>query len=346
MNILRTSFDKFYDLIKPAVFYLTSKDPEVAHELFISGCKTLHALKLEKLVLDNSTNKLFPDFEISNAAGLNKNAEIPPQVLRYFGFDRTVVGTVTYDRWKGNPRPRCIRYPKTESLVNWMGLPGVGAKEVADNLNKYGDHGVNITVSVMATPGKQGDDALRDIESTVLEFRSLPYVDRIKLNPSCPNTHATSGTLDARKENEKWQGDMLSVVKKAAYPFQKIEEKVSPDLNEDDVDYYIDVSKGIVDGFVISNTTRIHDIRYIPNSPGKGGASGNAAYELAFNVQKLFDEKRRARSLKFYITACGGINSIERLRERLSNGATGVEVYTGFIFKGPKLLREFRDYNH
>lgn len=348
MDLLRKSFDKFYDVIKPAVFYLTSKDPEVAHELFISSCKLLHLLKLEKIVLDNSANQLNPGFEISNAAGFNKNGEIPPSVLKYLGFDRSVIGTVTYENWDGNPRPRTARYPKTESLINWMGLPGIGAKEIADNLFEYTNE-FPITISVMSTPGKQGDAALIDIESTVLEFRHLSCVDRFQLNTSCPNTHTELGNLDARKENEKWLKDMLLTVRKSASNYQEVELKVSPDLNEDDVDYHLEVSTGIVDRFVISNTTQVHDPRFISKSPGKGGASGHSVYERAFEVQKMFHRKIIDNSIpEIGITPCGGIDSVLKLRERALycglEPIKGFEVNTGFIFKGPKLLREFREY--
>ena len=67
-------------------------------------------------------------------AGLNKNAEIPPSTMKYLGFDRVVIGTVTNDKWKGNPKPRIARYPSTESLVNWMGLPGEGAEKIVERL--------------------------------------------------------------------------------------------------------------------------------------------------------------------------------------------------------------------
>ena len=147
MNLVRQSFDEFYDLIKPAVFRLTAKDPEVAHEIFIRFCQSIYKVGIERFVLDNPCNKLSPGFEISNAAGFNKNGEIAPSVLKYFGFDRCVVGTVTGEKWDGNPRPRCVRYPKTESLVNWMGLPGIGAEQVAENLNDYRSSGVPLTIN-------------------------------------------------------------------------------------------------------------------------------------------------------------------------------------------------------
>ena len=113
MDFIRRGFDKLYDAIKPAVFDRTQKDHKKAHELFVSACKSMRALRLEKLILNNRSNNLDPGFELSNAAGLNKNGNIPPTVLQYMGFDRVVVGTVTYDQWDGNPRPTVRRYPES-----------------------------------------------------------------------------------------------------------------------------------------------------------------------------------------------------------------------------------------
>lgn len=155
MNFLREAFDSFYDTIQPIVFSRTNHDPEKAHELFIWFCRILYKTKLEKLVLDNDTNKSNPSFEISDAAGFNKNGDIPPSVLHYLGFDRAVIGTVTADYWKGNPRPRCVRFPKTESMVNWQGLPGIGAEAVAEKLATY-SHTIPLTINFMATPKKKG----------------------------------------------------------------------------------------------------------------------------------------------------------------------------------------------
>ena len=167
MDTLRNLFDDFYDLVKPAVFRRTEEDPKKAHELFRRFCGVLSFTHLEKLVLDNKSNLVPPPFELSNAAGLNKDGKFHPKVLRYLGFDRVVVGTVTNNPWDGNPRPTVRRYSETESMVNWEGLPGIGAERVAEKLESYGDHGIPITINFMATPKKQGDELLRDLEGTV-----------------------------------------------------------------------------------------------------------------------------------------------------------------------------------
>src|SRR3989344_496203 len=224
MDILRDIVDSSYSFIKPFLF---RKDPQQAHEMFSKWCTFLYRKNRDKLLLQHQKNTL--SFPISNAAGFNKNGSIPPQVLKYLGFQRVVVGTVTNDPWKGNPGVTIQRYPATESMVNWMGLPGVGAEQVAKNMQAFGKHGVPITINFMSTPQKQGDDVLQDLKGTILATRDIPHVDRFELNISCPNTHSSSGAFDARRENLSQLQKMLMVVERYVHPSQEIYLKVSPD---------------------------------------------------------------------------------------------------------------------
>jgi len=341
MKLARICFDKFYDLIKLGIFRITKKDPEVAHNLFINFCRTLHLVGLENIVLDCPENKRQLPFQISNAAGFNKNAEIPLTVLKALGFDRVVIGTVTYDFWKGNQRPRIMRFPKTGSLVNWMGLPGVGAKRVAETLASYGDHKIPMTINLMSTPEKKRDELLRDLESTVSCLKDLSDVDRWELNISCPNTSNSSGKCDARQEYQAQLGDMLKVLEAETNSEQEIYLKVSPDLSEKGVAQILEVSsQHDVKGFTTANTTTHHNPEFIEKSPGKGGASGNAVYNKSLDTQRLFN--RKTCDTRYKLIACGGINSLERVQERLDNGASEIQIYTPFIFQGPRFIRRLR----
>ena len=350
MDLIRSAFDLFYDAIKPVTFRLTRDNPKKAHKLFVRFCSLLDTTHLERIVLDNLSNQLTPDFELSNAAGFNKDGKISPEVLFYLGFDRAVIGTVTRDAWKGNTRPTIRRYSETESLVNWEGLPGEGAMAVAQRLAAYGNHGVPITINFMSTPKKQGDELLRDLEGTILATKDLPYVDRFELNISCPNTHSKSGSMDTREENLRMLDSMLSVMEKNTSLRQQHYLKVSPDSTQADVDDTVDVaSHHMVDGVVTSNTSTVHDREYIPISPivnGKrvGGASGNAVYQASLKTQILYAEKIRKLGLQWKLIAVGGINSAERVSERLRHGATEIQIYTPLVFSGPRLIRQLRAY--
>lgn len=341
MDVLRKGFDCFYNFIKPIVFKTTVKNPEKAHELFVGLCRSLYKTRLEKLVFDNKTNYNDLPYELSNAAGFNKDAEIPPTVLRYLGFDRVVIGTVTNDLWEGNPKPRVKRFVETESLVNWAGLHGIGAKKIAKRLSKYGDHKVPLTINLISTPEKKGNELLKDLKETIFTLKDLPYVDRFELNISCPNTFCSGGVLDARQEYRNQLSDMLDVVQESINPEQDLYLKISPDLDERGVDEILTISnKYKIQGFTLTNSTTNHKPEYIPISPGKGGASGNAVYDDSLNVQKLFS-KKVGQNIK--IIACGGINSVSRFKERTSFGnVKEIQIYAPLIFSGTSLLKKLR----
>ena len=338
MRFLRKCFDSFYDIIKPTVFRLTEKDPEKAHEHFVSFLRFLYENNADRFILKDYLNENLSMIEISNAAGFNKNAEIPPSTMEYLGFDRAVIGTVTRDEWKGNPRPRIKRYPSTESMVNWMGLPGDGAKKIAERLSRYKKSSIQITISIMSTPNKEGNRISRDLEGTVSILRDAYNLDRIELNKSCPN-------VKHKTEDKKQLEDMLSVIKGNIYPQQEIYIKVSPDLDPEGVEEIFSAAeKYSVSGFTIANTTTNHNKLHINDSPGKGGASGNAVYDSSLRVQRIFFDMIKKSNKKMNIIACGGINTTERMEERIKNGASGIQIYTPLIFSGTKLLTEFRRY--
>ncbi|MDO8563537.1 MAG: hypothetical protein Q7R87_00855, partial [Nanoarchaeota archaeon] len=291
-------------------------------------------------------NRLNPGFELSNAAGFNKDGNIPPTFLKALGFDRVVVGTVTGDPWQGNPRPRIIRYSNTDSMVNWMGLPGVGAKAVAENLERYSDHHIPITINLMSTPGKTGNDLLEDLRETLLRTKYLHGVDRYELNISCPNTHSTTGKGDSRAEYQNQLARMLEMVN-AAKSKQEVYLKVSPDLDKDSIKEIVRIAQEYkVIGFTTTNTTTQHKPNYIhhkPNPEGKGGASGNAVYDLSYATQQAFRDAINVGGYQLNLIACGGINSSERVKLRtICEKVNGVQIFTPLIFKGPSLLRELR----
>jgi dihydroorotate dehydrogenase len=345
MDLVRKGFDLTYDLIKPSVFYFTQNDPKKAHEFFVSFCRHLYNSGLEKFVLDNNSNYKNPGFELSNAAGFNKDGQFHPIILKFLGFDRVVVGTVTGDFWQGNPKS-IVRFPETSSMVNWEGLHGTGVEVVARQLENYGDHGIPITINFMSTPGKEGDELLRDQEKTIRVTRNVPYVDRYELNISCPNTKGKDGK-DERKRNLGMLDSMLCMADENLLPHQKLGLKVSPDSTEADVKDTLETARNHrVNWIVTTNTTTNHNPLYILNSPGKGGASGNAVYEDSLRVQKLYQSWIKELGLDLKLIAVGGINSPERVQERLDYGATGIQIYTSLVFKGPELLRGLRSHSY
>ncbi|MDO8467875.1 MAG: hypothetical protein Q7S56_02935, partial [Nanoarchaeota archaeon] len=285
--------------------------------------------------------------------------------LRSLGFNRTEVGTIPYEPWKGNPgRPRIWRFPETSSMVNYIGLEDVGAEQVAKNLSKYGSHNIPIRINVMATPGKTGKAALDDIASTIRATRDLHMVDEDVINISCPNTEHN---LDKKKAFRSDLEDYLYVARNEIRSYQRLGAKISPDTSEEECEIIIDTGIKYGISFIIAtNTTKLHLPQYINKSPGVGGASGAAVYDLSLKVQRMFETKLDEvdKEGRIKIVAVGGIDSAEKfierttqtkarkvgviyptedLRERQrSPRVEEIQIYTGFIFRGPKLLQELR----
>ena len=195
------------------------------------------------------------------------------------------------------------------------------------------EKGIPLTINVMSTPDKKGDELLNDISRSILKLKDVPYVDRFEINVSCPNT---------KEDYSNILKDILSVVRMTQHPYQETYVKISPDLDDKGVDATLDViSQFPVAGIVTSNTTTEHNPEYIPETPGRGGASGNAVYKKSLEIQKKFYYRIKDFD-DLSIIACGGINSKQKLDERLEYGAREVQIFTPLIYNGPRLLRELK----
>ncbi len=339
MDLIRRIFDGSYDFGKRFLLDETREDPEVAHELFVKFSKIVSKFHLERLLLNNKTNYIKPitRIPILNAAGFNKNADIPINFLKHLGFDFVVIGSVSYDKWDGNERPRIKRFPRTDSMVNWMGLPGIGALKVRENIEKQ-KYDSDVIINFISTPGKQGDEMIRDLENTVRTFVGLKGLKRYELNISCPNT---------KEDFRNFQGHLKNMVKMFVDTTDsryELDYKLSPDSSEDELEALLEVTEkyGVTRGYVCGNTSKYHDPKYIDNNLGKGGASGNAVFDISLDFQKMVRDKLIKRRSYSKIIACGGIDSKKKLRERIDYGASEAQLFTGLIYKGPRLIRELK----
>ncbi len=336
MDLIRKVFDSSYDLIKHPLFYVTNKDPEIAHDLFVLFSKVLSLARLEKLVLDNKENYTQLPFEISSAAGFDKNARVSPKIFKNLGFDRIVIGTVTRKAWPGHPRPRIKRDVSRESLINLIGWNNDSAKAVANRLKLYQNQEVKITINIGPTPAPELSvkERLKDLEETIKIFKDISYVDRFEYCPSCPNIDIF------REENQELLGEFANFIKNKIYPHQALYIKISPDIDKKEIDRTINVTYDFVRGYVTTNTTTRHEY-------GKGGGSGNILYDYSLETQKRFYGVLKNTDKE--IIACGGINSTERVEERISiepQEKKEVQLFTPIVFSGPRLLRELRTYKH
>lgn len=325
MDFGKKGFNILYDISQKNVFTLTKKDPELAHEMLSLFCRGLYFSGLDKTLRThkNKPSKII----ISNAAGFNKNCEIPPRVLEYFGLDRIVIGSVTGKPWSGSKRPRIIRDTKNKTLVNWVGLDNKGAEEVSKRLEKYYSSGLEIpvTISLATTPNKNfgKTQKLEDIAKTINCFNRFGFVDRFEYNNSCPNINQRTDL----KELEEILMSLREMSDKEIYL------KVSPDMNRKETEKVINSSFDFVKGYVLTNTTTIHDY-------GKGGASGELLYKPSLETQKYFYEILKNSNKK--IISCGGIDSKEKVHERIKYGASEIQIFTPLVFEGMKLTEKLR----
>ena len=337
MYIIRKGFEFLYDYLKPVIFAATNSDPEKAHQFFVMFCKALYKARLDKAFFDYPNNVKFNEFEFSNAAGFNKNAEIPPSILYYLGFNRVVIGTVTSEPYYGNPRPRCKRYEAGRSIINKMGLPSEGASKIAQRLVSYGNSPVPFTISFAATPTKKRERIIEDLLSTIRIMKKIKKVDRFELNISCPNVSNTASYEIKRLD------EILNSVY-AELEDKKLFLKISPDIDKEYAQQIIlTANKYKIAGFVISNTTKRYLKKYITQLPNDGGASGKAVYRYSTDTQRLFENIIKKNNFPQKIIACGGIDSVKKAKERLSPKALGLQIYTPFVFEGPKLIRLIKD---
>ena len=280
----------------------------------------------------------FPN-RVGLAAGLDKNAEyITP--LSKLGFGFIEVGTVTPRSQPGNSKPRSFRLIKDEGIINRFGFNNVGIDQFIKNIKKAkfnGILGINI--------GKNFDTPIdRAVEDYLICFRkAYPYAGYIAINISSPNTKNLR-----HLQSDKYLETLLKVLKneqkilhkkfKKLVPFVV---KVSPDNSSNQLDSIAKLLlKYKVDGVIATNTTI--DRKGISNSKysvEEGGLSGAPLNKKSTNV---INHLNKCLDGKIPIIGVGGIITADDGIEKIKNGASLIQIYTGLIFKGHGLVNELR----
>ena len=331
-------------LIRPILFLF---DPEKVHYFTFSLirilCKipfvasvirSLYQVKNKKL-----ERKLFGLTFINPvglAAGFDKNAVLYNE-LANFGFGFIEIGTVTPKGQLGNPKKRLFRLKDDQGIINRMGFNNDGVEEAIKNLKKN-KHKVIIGGNI----GKNTETKLEGYTQDYLDvFKELhPFVDYFVLNVSCPNvgSHAKLSDKDYLLEliTECQNQNNLFKIKKP------ILLKIAPDLNNSQLDEIIElVAKTKIDGVIASNTSTTRDnlnaTKKRLHQIGNGGVSGQPIKNQSTQVIKyLADTSNKS----FPIIGVGGIHSAEDALEKLNAGADLVQIYTGFIYEGPGLIKK------
>ncbi len=324
-------------VLRPALFRL---DPETAHHLalfclrFPGAPSLLRALsppapKQERTVFGVK----FPNI-VGLAAGFDKNAAALP-AWEALGFGFVEAGTVTGEAQPGNPKPRIFRIPENEALINRLGFNNEGAARVAARLGALKVAGRWPRIPVGINIGKSKATPLEEAPGDyLLSFHTLfPYADYFVLNVSSPNTPGLRSLQNAAALDE-----LLAAVQADNFlrPVPKpVLVKIAPDLGFDEIGKILEIALNRrVAGIVATNTT-LDKSAIAESRRQEGGLSGAPLRRRATEIVRFIASK-----VSLPIIAVGGIDSAPAAREKLDAGASLIQIYTGFIYKGPSLLGE------
>lgn len=270
------------------------------------------------------------------AAGFDKNAEAFNE-FSHFGFSFIEIGTVTPKAQPGNPKPRSFRLPRDLSLINRMGFNNKGVDEAVKRLKRKNPRiviGGNIGKNT-ATPN---DKALEDYVTVFNKIYN--HVDYLVINLSCPNIKNMTELQD--KEQTMRILNELTRLRSSRNNEKPLLLKISPDLNNQQLDDVVDLfySTGI-DGVVATNTSiqreNLSTDPELVKQIGEGGLSGKPLSNRSTEVIRYLAEKSKGQ---MPIIGVGGIMTTQDALEKLSAGATLVQIYTGFIYNGPGFVKK------
>jgi dihydroorotate dehydrogenase len=332
---------KLYErLVRPLLFSL---DAETAHHFTVELLRGASRLDLSLRVLrffqpPSKPKTLFglnfPN-PIGLAAGLDKNGvALPAWAALGFGFIE--IGTVTAKAQPGNPEPRIFRLPKQQALINRLGFNNDGADAIAERLRKLRDSGRWPTVPVGINIGKSKATPLPQAADDYLySFRLLhDFADYITLNVSSPNTPGLRELQEPQK-----LGELLCAINNEPGAATKtVLIKISPDLSPIELEAILNVSaENQVEGIIATNTTLDHS-SIPPELNEEGGLSGAPLREKATALVRDIVAKSAIP-----VIASGGICDAESAREKFQAGAQLIQLYTGLVYRGPRLLREIME---
>ena len=320
----------FYSFLKSLLFLF---DPEIAHRITINYLKFAR-FKKPKLyeVLQSEVFGLNFQNPIGIAAGFDKNGEVAHNLIN-LGFGFSEVGTVTPKPQPGNPRPRVFRLKDDRAIINRLGFNSVGFSEVKTKLEKIGDNIIGVNIGA----NKNSKDFSEDYIKGIKFFSTL--ASYITINISSPNTPGLRNlevleNLDVLldKINNLEREDLLVKI--------PILLKISPDLEADNLKYLCEkVLSSKIDGLIISNTTISRD-SISTDTLEKGGLSGKPIFDISTKQLRMAYKYTNG---KIPLIGVGGVDSAEKAYEKIKNGASLIQLYTGLVYNGPNLIKDINE---
>jgi len=324
-----------FSVLRPFLFNL---DPESAHDLAIKSLKfnpfprRMFEVEDEEMLKINLLGKNFPN-PIGLAAGFDKNAEAYNSLLK-LGFGFVEVGTVTPFKQFGNPKPRIFRLEDDHALINRLGFNNEGIEIIKNRVKsdrRTGILGINIG------PNKETKDQKNDFSLGLKNFFDL--ADYITINISSPNTEGLRDFHDQEKLKDLLTS--LNKIKKENKTSIPLLLKVSPDIKENDIPLIVNVAiKNNISAIILTNTTNSNkDNLKSKNKKEKGGLSGEPLQQLSTNMIKKFYKYLNG---EIPIIGVGGVNSGKSAYEKIIAGASLIQLYTGFVYRGPSAAKDIK----
>lgn len=331
-----------YQLVFKVIF--SRMDAEVAHHFVMRCIRLAGILRLTKLLKLKATGKaavqafgIHFDAPFGLAAGFDKNA-VAVKALGELGFSHVEIGTVTALPQSGNEKPRIFRLIADRALINRMGFNNDGAAVVASRLAKlrarHGGHLPVIGVNI-------GKSRVVDVEDAEADYREsarllAPHADYLAVNVSSPNTPG----LRSLQSVTALEPILKAVIEVAGG--KPVLVKIAPDLANEDIIAVADLVLELkLAGVIATNTTisreHLASSHKIIDQAGAGGLSGAPLKARSLEILRLLHARMNHRAA---IISVGGVETGAEAAERISNGATLVQGYTGWIYNGPLWARK------
>ena len=324
-----------FSILKPALFKL---DPETAHDFAIKSLKfnplpkKMFEVEGEEILKIELLGKIFPN-PIGMAAGFDKSAEVYNSLLS-LGFGFVEVGTITPLKQFGNPKPRVFRLEDDEALINRLGFNNDGIDEIKARIKsnkKKGVLGINIG------PNKDTKDQKNDFCLGLKNFFDI--ADYITVNISSPNTEGLRDFHDREKLEDLLLA--LNKIKKESKTNIPLLLKVSPDIKDNHIDEIVDVAiKNDISAIILTNTTNGNRDNLTSDiKKEEGGLSGEPLQQISTNMIKKFYKQLNG---KIPIIGVGGVNSGKSAYEKIIAGASLLQLYTSFVYRGPSTAKDIK----
>lgn len=334
----------YKSILKPIMFAM---DPEKAHYKTVSLFRIALAMPLGKFIIRKLYNYQSPKLKkklfgltfknpVGLAAGFDKDGKFYKE-MSHLGFGFIEIGTVTPLPQEGNPKPRLFRLPKDEGLINRMGFNNDGVDAMVERLKNFKAKDIIIGGNIGKNKITPNEEAINDY---VICFEKLfDHVDYFVVNVSSPNTPGLRDLQD--------KGPLTAILSRLmelnnTRPNQKpILLKIAPDLTDSQLDDIVDiVADTKIDGVIATNTTISRkglktDQDFISDI-ANGGLSGAPLKSRSTEVISYLHKKSGG---SFPIIGVGGIDSAEAAKEKIAAGASLVQIYSGFVYQGPGLVK-------